>query len=77
MGKIINFLKKYSFGAYKTGLYSGETINIGSLLSVFLSALFLVGLLVGVSFYFNEIFILKEPHLFKRETKALNEDSLF
>ena len=57
MGKILNFLKKYSFGAYKTGLYSNDAITFGSLLSVVLSSLFLLGLFVGFGIYFNEIFI--------------------
>jgi hypothetical protein len=57
MGKVLNFLKKYSFGAYRTGLYTNETMVFGSILSVILSALFILGLFVGFSIYFNEIFI--------------------
>ena len=57
MGKVLNFLKKYSFGAYRTGLYTNKAMVFGSVLSVVLSALFLLGLFVGVSIYFNEIFI--------------------
>ncbi len=53
MGKILNFLKKYSFGAYKTGLYSDKTMTFGSLLSVILSFVFLLGLMAGIGFYFN------------------------
>jgi hypothetical protein len=57
MGKVLNFLKKYSFGAYRTGLYTNKTMVFGSVLSVILSALFLIGLIVGIGIYFNEIFI--------------------
>lgn len=57
MGKIINILKRYSFGAYKTGLYKNETITFGTLFSVILSALFLLGLFAGIAIYFNEIFL--------------------
>jgi hypothetical protein len=57
MGKVLNFLKKYSFGAYRTGLYTNKAMVFGSVLSVILSAIFLLGLFVGVSIYFNEIFI--------------------
>ena len=57
MGKVLNFLKKFSFGAYRTGLYTNEAMVFGSVLSVVLSALFLIGLFVGVVIYFNEIFI--------------------
>ena len=57
MGKVLNFLKKYSFGAYRTGLYTNETMVFGSILSVILSALFILGLFVGFAIYFNEIFI--------------------
>ena len=57
MGKVLNFLKKFSFGAYRTGLYTNETMVFGSVLSVILSALFSLGLFVGVGIYFNEIFI--------------------
>ena len=57
MGKVLNFLKKYSFGAYRTGLYTNETMVFGSILSVILSALFILGLFAGFAIYFNEIFI--------------------
>jgi hypothetical protein len=57
MGKVLNFLKKYSFGAYRTGLYTNQAMVFGSVLSVILSGLFLLGLSVGVGIYFNEIFI--------------------
>jgi hypothetical protein len=57
MGKYLNVLKEKSFGAYKTGLYSNGTIYFGSILSVILSALFILGISVGIGFYFNEIFI--------------------
>jgi hypothetical protein len=57
MGKVLNFLKKFSFGTYRTGLYTNESMVFGSVLSVVLSALFLIGLFVGVVIYFNEIFI--------------------
>ena len=57
MGKVLNFLKKYSFGAYRTGLYTNKAMVFGSLLSVILSTLFLLGLFVGIGIYFNEIFI--------------------
>jgi hypothetical protein len=57
MGKILNFLKKYSFGAYRTGLYTNKAMVFGSVLSVVLSVIFLLGLFVGVGIYLNEIFI--------------------
>ena len=57
MGKVLNFLKNYSFGAYRTGLYTNKAMVFGSVLSVILSAIFILGLFVGVSIYFNEIFI--------------------
>ena len=57
MGKLLNFLKKYSFGVYRTGLYTNEAMVFGSVLSVILSALFLLGLCVAIGIYFNEIFI--------------------
>ena len=59
MGKVLNFLKNYSFGAYKTGLYNNNAMVFGSNLSVVLSAFFLLGLFVGVGIYFHEIFIQK------------------
>ena len=57
MDKVLNFLKKYSFGVYKTGLYTNKAMVFGSVLSVILSAIFLLGLFVGIGIYFNEIFI--------------------
>jgi hypothetical protein len=57
MGKILNFLKKNSFGSYKTGLYSDGAITFGSVLSVVFSALFILGISIGIGVYFNEIFI--------------------
>ena len=57
MGKVLNFLKKFSFGAYRTGLYTNKAMVFGSVLSVVLSAIFLLGLFVGIGIYFNEIFI--------------------
>jgi len=57
MGKMLILLKKYSFGAYKTGLYNRDTISFGSVLSVIFSAFFLLGISVGIVLYFNEIFI--------------------
>ena len=63
MEKILNLLKKYSFGSYKTGLYNNKTIAFGSILSVILSALFLIGLLTGFGFYFSEIFIERPEHI--------------
>jgi hypothetical protein len=53
MGKIFDFLKKYSFGSYRTGLYNNKAITFGSLLSVILSALFILALLAGTGYYFN------------------------
>ena len=57
MGKFYDFVKKYSFGSYKTGLFNKDALSYGSLLSVILSALFLLGLLAGIIIHFNEIFI--------------------
>jgi hypothetical protein len=57
MGKVLNFLKKFSFGTYRTSLYTNESMVFGSVLSVVLSGLFLIGLFVGVGIYFDEIFI--------------------
>ena len=57
MGKVLDFLKKYSFGVYRTGLYTNEAMVFGSVLSVVLSAISVLGLFVGVGIYFNEIFI--------------------
>jgi hypothetical protein len=57
MGKVLNFLKKYSFGAYRTGLYTNKAMVFGSVLSVVLSALFLLGIFVATAIYFNDVFI--------------------
>jgi hypothetical protein len=57
MGKVLNFLKKYSFGVYRTGLYTNDAMVFGSVLSVILSALFLLCLFVAIGIYFNDIFI--------------------
>ena len=40
MGKVLNFLKKYSFGAFRTGLYTNKSMVFTSVLSLILSALF-------------------------------------
>ena len=76
MGKVLKFLKKYSFGAYRTGLYNNKAIVFGSVLSVILSALFLLGLFVGVGIYFNEIFIQRSQYLVKQETKSFKDGQL-
>ena len=76
MGKILNILKKYSFGGYKTGLYRNEVITFGSLLSVILSTLFLLGFLTGVSIYSNEIFIQRLEQIAKQETKLFSQTEL-
>ena len=76
MGKILNSLKNYSFGGYKTGLYRNNTITFGSLLSVILSALFLLGFLTGFIIYFNEIFIQRHDHIAYQETKLFKETDL-
>ena len=60
MGKILSFLKNYSFGTYKTGLYSDGVSTFGSVISVFFSALFILGISIGFGIYFNEIFIQQE-----------------
>jgi hypothetical protein len=65
MGKILNLIKKFSIGGYKTGLYNNNSIIFGSLLSVSLSSLFLIGLLAGFGYYFNEIFIERADHIVK------------
>ena len=57
MEKVLKFLKKYSFGAYKAGLYNNGSTTFGSVLSVILSAIFILGISVGVIIYFIEIFI--------------------
>jgi hypothetical protein len=76
MGKILNFLKKYAFGGYRSGLYSNGVITFGTLLSVILSSLFLVGFLTVVSIYFNEIFIQRPDQIAKQETKSFAETEL-
>ena len=65
MGKILSFLKKYSLGTYKTGLYSNQTMTFGSFFSVILSFLFLLGLMTGIGIYFNEIFIQRPEYIEK------------
>lgn len=65
MGKILNILKNYSLGAFKTGLFSNNTMTFGSLFSVILSILFLLGLMTGIGFYINEIFIQRIEHIEK------------
>ena len=75
MGKIFNFLKKYSFGAFRTGLYSSDGISFASFLSVILSGLFLIGLFIGISLYFYEFFIVRQTYLIKQETKRFSSDN--
>ena len=65
MGKTLNFLKKYSFGAYRTGLYNNETSTFGSLLSVILSAVFIIVLFVGIGINFYEYFIERKQYITK------------
>jgi hypothetical protein len=60
MEKILNYLKKFSFGAYRTGLYKNGEITFSSIFSFIFSVLFLLGLLTGIGIYFNEIFIEKQ-----------------
>jgi hypothetical protein len=69
MDKIVNTLKKNCFGGYRTGLYNNEALTFGSLISVILSALFILGLLAGIGVYFNEIFIKRELHIDRQEIK--------
>jgi hypothetical protein len=76
MGKIFDFLKKYSFGTYRTGLYNNNVITFGSLLSVILSALFLIGLLTATGFYFNQIFFLRQKEINSLESLKFNESEL-
>ena len=76
MDKVINFLKKNSFGTYQTGLYTNKAMEFGSVLSVVLSAIFLLGLFVGVGIYFNEIFIQQQQYIVKQETKSFDEGYL-
>jgi hypothetical protein len=63
MGKILDFLKKYSLGGYRTGLYNNEAFTFGSLISVIFSVLFLLGLSAGFIIYFNEIFIQRVEYI--------------
>ena len=63
MGKMLNLLKKYSLGAYKVGLFNNNTLNFGSLLSVILSLVVILGLLIGIGYYFNDIFIQRPLHI--------------
>ena len=72
MGKIIEFLKKNSFGAHKTGLYYKESNIFGSVLSVILSGLFLISLLIGIGFYSHEFFIQRKLYLTKQDIKNLS-----
>ena len=76
MGKIFNFLKKYSFGSYRTGLYNNKVISYGSLLSVILSALFLIGLLPATGFYFNQIFFQRQKHIESEESLKFIDSEL-
>jgi hypothetical protein len=76
MGKILNLLKKYSLGSYKTGLYNNNTMTFGSLLSVILSILFLLGLMTGIGIYFNEIFIKRPLHIEKQESIEFKDTKL-
>ena len=76
MEKIMNLLKKYSFGAYKLGLFSNNTMSFGSLLSVILSFLFLFGLMTGIWLYFNDIFIQRPLHIERQESKLFNDTEL-
>ena len=73
MEKFLNILKKHSFGGYRTGLYNNEALTFGSLCSVIVSAIFLIGLLTGIGIYFNEIFIQKDLHIEKQETKEFEQ----
>lgn len=57
MEKVLNILKNYSFGAYKTGLYSKGNTSFGTVLSVILSAFFILGISIGIGIYFNEVFV--------------------
>ena len=70
MGKFYNLLKTYSFGGYKTGLYSNNAITQGSLLSLILSCLFLLGLLTAIGYNINEIFIKRYEHITKQDVQS-------
>ena len=74
MGKILNFAKNYSLGTYKTALYHNDTNRFGSLTSIIISILFLLGISVGIGIYFNEIFIQQELQLAKYESTWLDKD---
>jgi len=76
MGKILNVLKKFSFGGYRTGLYNNDSLTFVSLLSVILSYLFLLGLMTGIGMYFNEIFIQRELHIDKQESENFEDSKL-
>ncbi len=76
MGKLLNLLKKHSFGAYRTGLYTNDVLTFGSLLSVILSFLFLLFLLTGIGYYFNEIFIQRHLHIVNEENQLFSQSGL-
>jgi energy-converting hydrogenase Eha subunit F len=70
MGKIYDFLKRFSFGGYRTGLYNkNKGLIFSSLLSIILSVLFLLGLLAGIAIYFNQIFIQRDILMDKQESR--------
>ena len=70
MGKIYDFLKRFSFGGYRTGLYNkNEGLIFSSLLSIILSVLFLLGLLAGIAIYFIQIFIQRDILMDKQESR--------
>ena len=76
MEKFVNTLKKYSFGGYRTGLYNNGALTFGSLFSVIISFIFLLCLLTGIGVYFNEIFIQRDLHIEKVESKEFEETQL-
>ena len=76
MGKILNIFKKYSFGVFRTGLYSNGTFAFGSVLSLILSIIFLLGLLTGITLYFNEIFIQRHLHIVNEENQLFSQSGL-
>jgi hypothetical protein len=77
MGKSLNYLKRFSFGGYRTGLYNNdEVLTFSSFLSVIISGLFLIGLFAGISIYFNEIFIQRELQIYKQESKNFENSRL-
>jgi hypothetical protein len=77
MGKFLNYLKMYSFGGYKTGLYNKNAITFGSLISVILSILFILGLITSIGYYVNEIFFVRTEYINEKETQLLSETELF